>query len=185
MELRIPKALSPADFNAFNQPYIRRLKAWDTHVDGLNPVARTNVAPEVDPYAEPAVFGFSYTVPSDGAANTFVIAGAGELRGQTVEAEGIVNRSDLSPESLLAKATYVLSRMTDRLAGMELGLADVTQSNIYTVHNIHPIMASTVLPTLGSASRHGVRWHFARPPVLEIEFEMDMRGTRREITVST
>ncbi|MCP5114854.1 MAG: hypothetical protein GY953_28830, partial [bacterium] len=46
MELRIPEALSIEDFNEFNQPYIERLKQWGTHIDGLNPVARTNVAPD-------------------------------------------------------------------------------------------------------------------------------------------
>lgn len=61
---------------------------------------------------------------------------------------------------------------------------DVTQSNIYTVHNIYPLMEPTVMPALHEGGRHGVRWHFARPPVLGIEFEMDLRGVQREITVS-
>ena len=73
MELRIPKALSIEDFNEFNQPYIERLKQWGTHVDGLNPVARTNVAIEVNPVPAPSVYGFSYTVPSDHEGKTFVV----------------------------------------------------------------------------------------------------------------
>ncbi len=184
MELRIPQALSVEGFNEFNQPYIDRLKEWGTHIDGLNPVARTNVALEVDPVAEPSVYGFCYTVPSDFSGKTFVIAGAGELSGAALAAEQIVSRGDVAPDGLRAKATQVLTHMTERLAGMGLAPSDVTQSNIYTVHDIHPLMASTILPTLGAASKHGVRWHFARPPVLEIEYEMDMRGVRREITIS-
>jgi len=39
-------------------------------------------------------------------------------------------------------------------------------------------------PALHGGGCHGVRWHFARPPVLEIEFEMDLQGVRRKITVS-
>ena len=183
MELRIPKALSVDGFNEFNQPYIDRLKEWDTHVDGLNPIARTNVSLEVDPVAQPSVYGFSYTVPSDYTGKTFVVAGSGELRGPLVAADAIVSRGDVGEQGMRAKAEQVLSRMEERLEPMGLTWSDVTQSNIYTVHNIHPLMASTLLPSLKEANRHGIRWHFARPPVLEIEFEMDMRGVRREITV--
>lgn len=183
MELRIPQALSVEGFNEFNQPYIERLKEWDTHVDGLNPIARTNVALAVDPVGEPSVYGFSYTVPSDHAGKTFVVAGSGELRGPAVEADAIVSRGDLSEAGMRAKAQQVLSRMAERLEPMGLTFSDVTQSNVYTVHDIHPLMASTILPGLKDAARHGIRWHFARPPVLEIEFEMDMRGVRREITL--
>ncbi len=184
MELRIPEPLSVEGFNEFNQPYIDRLKQWRTHVAGLNPVARTNVAPVVNPVPAPSVYGFSYTVPSDYQGRTFVVAGAGELRSASVTAEGIVSRGDVSLEGMRAKVEHVLmTTMAERLKAMSVAWSDVTQSNIYTVHNIHPLMASTVLPALREAARHGIRWHFARPPVLEIEFEMDMRGVRREIII--
>ena len=184
MELRIPKALSVGGFDDFNQPYIDRLKEWDAHVGGLNPVARTNVAPEMSPVAEPSVYAFCYTVASDVDRPTFVVAGSGETRGPLEAEDGIVNRGDLSAAGMRAKAEQTLSRMAERLEGMELSWSDVTQSNVYTTHNIHPLMASVIKPRLHEAGRHGVRWHFARPPVLEIEFEMDLRGVRREIVVS-
>lgn len=184
MELRIPKALSVEDFTEFNQPYIERLKQWGTHVDGLNPVARTNVAIEVNPVAEPSVYGFCYTAPSDFTGKTFVVAGAGELRSSSLAANEILSRGDVSADGLKAKTERVLGIMTERLEGMSVTWSDVTQSSIYTVHNIHPLMEPTIMPSLHEGGRHGVRWHFARPPVLEIEFEMDMRGLRQEITVS-
>ena len=185
MELRIPKALSVEAFNDFSEPYIERLKQWGTHVDGLNPVARTNVAPEVNPVAAPSVYGFSYTVKSDHGGKTFVVAGAGELNSSGLSADAIVSRGDVSIEGLRAKAEQVLPAiMAERLEAMNAAWSDVTQANIYTVHDIHPLMASTILPSLHEAARHGIRWHFARPPVLEIEFEMDMRGVQREIIVN-
>jgi hypothetical protein len=181
MELRIPKALSIEDFNTFNQPYIDKLKAWDLHVDGLNPVARTNVAIAVDPVAEASVYGFCYTVPAEGAAaDTFVIAGAGELNEGGLAADQIVARGDVSAAGLTKKAERVLGTMSERLEAMGLGWEAATQSNVYSVHDIHPLMAGTILPKLGAAARHGVLWHFAAPPVLEIEYEMDVRGVRRE-----
>ncbi len=184
MELRIPEALSVEGFDELNQPYIDRLKEWDTHVDGLNPVARTNVALELNPVAEPAVYGFCYTMPSDFDGRTCVIAGSGETQGALTAADGIVSRGDVSAAGMRAKTEQTLLRMTERLERMGLGWSDIAQSNIYTVHNIHQLMASTILPSLHEAGRHGIRWHFARPPVLEIEFEMDMRGVRQEIVVS-
>lgn len=185
MELRIPKALSIEDFNEFNQPYIERLKQWGTHVDGLNPVARTNVAIEVNPVPAPSVYGFSYTVPSDHEGKTFVVAGAGELRSATIDADAIVSRGDVTTDGMRAKVEFVLSgEMAERLDAMQVAWGDVTQTSIYTVHNIHPLMASTIVPGLHEAARHGIRWHFARPPVLELELEMDMRGVQREITIS-
>ena len=64
MELRIPKPLTPAGFNEFNQGYLKHLAGWDVQVDGNNPIARTNVAIAIAPVAEPALFGFYYTMPA-------------------------------------------------------------------------------------------------------------------------
>lgn len=184
MELRIPKALTFEGFNKFNQPYIKKLKSWDTHVDGLNPVARTNVALEVNPVAVPSVNGFSYTMPSDQKRNTFVVAGAGELRSSTLAGDEIVRRGDVSEAGLREKAVHVLGIMATRLKGMGVSWADATASDIYCVHDIHPLMAKTILPLLHEGSRHGVRWYFSRPPIIEIEYEMDVRGVRREIVLA-
>jgi hypothetical protein len=52
MELRSPKPFSFAGFNEFNAGYVDALKKWDLLVDGMNPVARTNVAPAVNPPAD-------------------------------------------------------------------------------------------------------------------------------------
>jgi len=33
----------------------------------------------------------------------------------------------------------------------------------------------------GPSAIHGIRWHYTRPPITEIEFEMDLRGVRTEL----
>jgi hypothetical protein len=33
------------------------------------------------------------------------------------------------------------------------------------------------------AARSGLTWHFARPPVIDLEFEMDCRGLAREVVI--
>ena len=77
--LRSPKPFSFGGFNEFNDGYAKLLKSWDILVDGLNPVARTNVAPEIDPPAEPSLYSFAYTAAAGDSAPSFVVSGAGEL----------------------------------------------------------------------------------------------------------
>ena len=35
----------------------------------------------------------------------------------------------------------------------------------------------------GSAARAGLTWHFARPPVIDLEYEMDCRRVMREVVI--
>ena len=56
----------------------------------------------------------------------------------------------------------------------------MTAVDIYTVHNITPFLQSAILDRMGVAARLGVHWHLSRPPVDDIEFEMDLRGVAKE-----
>ena len=185
IELRSPRPFTFAGFNQFNQSYLEMLEKRGILAGGLNPVARTNVAPEIEPPAEVLLYGFSYTVPSRAAAVTFVVAGAGELKGERLDPLDIVRRGDLSEEGLRDKAAEVLRWMDERLRGLGAAWAGVTAVEVYTVHDIFPLMRNLLVPRLGAAGIHGLRWHFARPPIEEIEFEMDVRGCLREVMVRT
>jgi hypothetical protein len=46
--------------------------------DGVNPVARSNVCPKIDPPSEPSFYAFTYAVPATSAPASFVVAGSGE-----------------------------------------------------------------------------------------------------------
>src|ERR1041385_832709 len=95
IELRSPQPFSFEGFAGFNAEYARILEGWGLFVEGVNPVARTNVAPEVDPPGEPVLYGFSYARPCDPVLPpTFVVAGAGELPEGVLAAEGIVRAGD-------------------------------------------------------------------------------------------
>ena len=48
-ELRSPAQFTDAGFVAFNRHYVERLAAWGIFRDEVNPVARSNVCPEIDP----------------------------------------------------------------------------------------------------------------------------------------
>jgi hypothetical protein len=141
------------------------------------------VAPEVRPPAEPSLYAFSYTVPSSAAPTppTFVVAGAGELVRGDLAPQAIVRAGETSTEAMQEKAAYVMSIMQARLAGLQAGWIDVTTVDIYTVQPIQPFLATTILEKLEQAAGHGVHWFYSRPPIIGLEFEMDMRGIRREL----
>jgi len=184
IHLRIPKALSREGFDQFNRPYIDRLRSWGLETDGANPVTRTNVALELNPVPEPMLAGFFYTIPSDGRATTFVISGAPEIASLDGGMTQIVARGDTSAEGMRKKAACVIEVLGARLAEMRVGWEDATAINLYTVHDPHPLIVSTLIPALGRASHAGITWHYARPPVTGLELEIDLHAVRTELIVS-
>jgi hypothetical protein len=179
-ELRSPEPFTEDGFRAFNREYGGVLTEWGLFVDGRNPVARSNVCPEIAPPAAPAFHAFSITVPDAGAAPSFVVAGSGEAP----EAGGdyrdhAIASGDTSPSGLREKARWVLGEMERRMAALGgFGWADTTAVQAYTVHDLHPFLADE----LGrrGAARHGLTWQFCRPPVGDLEYEMDCRGVSLE-----
>jgi hypothetical protein len=184
IELRSPRPFSFEGFVEFNAGYARILEGWGLFAEGVNPVARTNVAPEVDPPGEPVLYGFSYSRPCDPSLPpTFVVAGAGELPEGVLAAEGIVHAGDTSPEGIAAKAEFVMDLMEHRLRGLGGDWPAVTAIDIYTIHPIDRLLPQVILGRAGPAATHGVRWSFSRPPIVGIEFEMDLRGVRTELRI--
>jgi hypothetical protein len=181
IELRSPRPFTFQGFRDFNAGYVDILKDWRILLDGnVNPVARTNVAPEVNPPAEPGMFGFSFTVPARTAVKTFVVAGAGELPEGSLEPKDVVRRGETSPDALAEKIRFVMGLMSGRLQGLGVGWQDVTMVEVYTVHNFFGALAQDILKPMGLASRRGFVWHFTRPPIVSIEYEMDVRGCLHE-----
>jgi hypothetical protein len=185
IELRIPVALTPAGFDEFNRPYIERLTAWGMMVDGLNPVARTNVAPASSPIAEPSMYGFYYTAPAVGAARpTFVLAGVPEVASREGGKREVVAAGDVSLEGLRRKNACVLEALGGLLREMNLQWSEASAVNLYTVHDLYPLFANDLLPALGAAAYRGIRWHYARPPVTGLELEIDGYAVRQELVIA-
>lgn len=183
-ELRSPAPFTEAGFRAFNDVYITTLAAWGIMIDSLhNPVARSNVCPEVDPPAEPGFHAFSFTVPAANAPRSFVIAGSGEsLEGKANYRDHTVRLGDTSAEGMREKARHVLGIMEQRMAAFDAGWQETTGVQVYTVHDIHPFLEAE----LGKrgALRDGVEWHFNRPPVVDLEYEMDCRRVHTERVIA-
>lgn len=184
IELRSPTPFSFAGFAEFNETYASILQSWGLFVDGMNPVARTNVAPIIGAPNEPSLYGFSFTRPcTPGLPATFVVAGAGELPEGVLSRSGIISLGDTSAAGMASKATFVMGLMEARLHGLGADWASVSTIDVYTAHSLTPLLPEIILKRAGTAAIHGVNWHYSAPPIQEIEFEMDLRGTRTETMI--
>ena len=183
MALRSPKPYTFPGFDEFNASYVKTLVAWGLLVDGQNPVARTNIAPEVLPPHEPSLYSFSYTVPSIVKVKTFIVAGAGELPEGSLDPRDVVRKGELSADALREKIRFVMGLMSGRLRGLGVGWDDVTTANVYTVHTICADVGKEIVTPMRAGAAHGFTWHYSRPPIESIEYEMDLRGVRRESVV--
>ncbi|MSP01939.1 MAG: hypothetical protein EXR07_12945 [Acetobacteraceae bacterium] len=174
-ELRSPAPFTEAGFIAFNRHYCGTLERWGIMKDDKNPVARSNVCPEVDKPAEPSFHAFCFARPSSGAFGSFVIAGSGEAEeGHASYRERTVRFGDTSPAGLREKGAFVLGRMEQRMAAVGAGWSDTTAAQVYTVFDLHPFLQDEIVRR--GAARHGLSWHFARPPVQGLDYEMDCRS---------
>jgi hypothetical protein len=181
-ELRSPAAFTEDGFRIFNEHYVKTLAEWGLFDGTSNPVARSNVCPEIDAPVEPSFYAFSFTRPSEGSTPTFVIAGGAEARsGSGSYPERIVRYRDLSPDGLKEKVRFTTSAMESRLGAFGFGWKDTTAVQAYTVHDFHPVIADELVRR--GAARSGLTWHFARPPVVDLEYEMDCRRVTREMVI--
>jgi hypothetical protein len=129
----------------------------------------------MNPPEEPGFFAFSYTVPDDTAAPSFIIAGSGEApEGKGNYKDHIISLGDLSAEGLRSKARWVLGEMENRMQALGFNWSDVTVTQLYSVHNIYSLMSEEI--DQRGAMRGGLTWHLNRPPVVGLEYEMDCRG---------
>lgn len=195
-ELRSPAPFTDQGFYDFNKVYVQTLARWGIYQDlpeaagdakAVNPVARTNVCPVYHAPREPVMMAFSYTVPAQaggarGAFGSFILAGGGDARaeGKTYR-ERIVRVDDTSPEGLREKVLFVVGEMERRLHLLGFGWKDAISTQAYTVQNIGHLVGE-VLAARG-ACEGGLAWTYARPPVVGLEFEMDVRGAAREIVL--
>jgi hypothetical protein len=178
-ELRSPAPFTEQGFVAFNRQYVQTLERWGIYTDEINPVARTNVCPEYGRPDEPSLYAFSYTVPTESTRGSFIIAGGGEAQeGAGDYRNTIVRLGDTSIDGLREKLRFVMAEMEARLAALGFTWHDAISTQAYTVHDIGPLVGEEIAKK--GAAAGGLVWHFSRPPVVNIEFEMDVRAAARE-----
>ncbi len=174
-ELRSPAPFDDRGFTDFNRIYVGTLQRWGIFRNEENPVARTNVCPAHHAPEAPSFEAFSYTVPAEDAPKSFVLSGGGDARpGTGPYAERIIRYGETSVEAMREKGHFVLDLMQARLEALGFRWADATAVQAYAVEDLQAVMAEEIAPR--GAARSGLVWHFARPPVEGLAFEMDVRG---------
>ena len=178
-ELRSPGQFTDAGFKAFNEQYVVTLKDWAIMTDDrINPVARSNVCPDIGAPAEPSFYAFSYVADGDGPPSAVISGGAEAQEGDGPYAERIVRFEEVSADALEEKALFVVEEMRRRLGLLGFGWSDTTAVQAYSVRDFHHVMAE--MARRGVLAK-GLSWHFARPPVLGLEYEMDCRVVAEEL----
>ena len=186
-ELRSPGQFSEEGFVAFNRAYVQTLERWGIFEDDENPVARSNVCPDIRPPREPSFHAFSYTVAVENGnappVESFVIAGSGEApEGPGEYKERIIRLGETAPDAMREKARYVLEAMELRMSALGLAWSDATVTQVYTVCDVHGFLADEIVDR--GAAPDGVTWTYARPPVEGLAFEMDVRAVPVERVIA-
>lgn len=174
MELRSAAPMAEPEFIAFNRVYVQTLARWGLFRDDANPVARCNLIPHANGPAEPSLYAFSHTVPSTPArVADFITSGAAECPDRPNYRDNIVRLGDTSPDALRDKLRFALDDLESRLLALGVTWRDATQARLYTVHDLHHLMASEW--SRRGALNGGLNWHWVRPPVQDLEIEIDAR----------
>lgn len=179
-ELRSPAAMTIEQFQAFNGEYLKTLHQWGCKAGDINPLARSNLAPITEVPAEAMFFAFTYTIPEAGASGDFLISGKPEIR-DGVTTDRIVGGRDVSLKGLEIKARFVMNAMRERVDALGCDWAAVTAAQIYTVHDIRPLLDTVFAED--NVSQIGLAWYPAWPPVIGMEFEVDVRCVRTELVI--
>jgi hypothetical protein len=176
-EIRSPAALSMADFGKFNGQYVELLRSNGFGAQDAFPIARSNMAPSIDPPKSNTLFAFTFATPviSSSGATDFVISGKPE--NTSMEPSGVVASGDTSPAGMTAKAQHVIDELKLRVTELGARWSDITGSQIYTVESLDPVLK--LLGASGLAA-HGLSLFPGRPPVLGLDFEMDVRSISLE-----
>lgn len=68
------------------------------------------------------------------------------------------------------------------MAALGADWSKATATQVYTVHDLHPFLADELAAR--GAIAGGLTWHFARPPIRGLEYEMDCRGVGVERVIA-
>ncbi len=172
IELRSPAPMAEPAFVAFNRVYVQTLERWGLFRDDINPVARCNLIPEANAPAEASLYAFSYTVPgASGSVADFVSSGAAECPDRPNYRDTIVRLGETSPDAMRDKLRFALGDLESRLQALGLAWSDVAQTRLYTVRDLHACIGPEFAAR--GALAGGLTWHWVRPPVIDLEIEID------------
>ena len=183
-ELRSPAQMNLTDFAAFNRTYVELLRANGFPPEAPFPMARSNVAPTLDPPATNTLFAFTYAAPSAEAAARlhpdFLISGKAELDEDSNGVRRVIAEGDASAAGTEKKAAFVFEGLRHRVQELGGAWSDITGIQAYTTRPIEPVLP--LLQSLG-LTPVGLTLHPAYPPVAPYQFEADVRAVSVERTL--
>jgi hypothetical protein len=165
-ELRIPKPLSGADFDTFNQWYVKSLKGLGLEVDGLLPAGRTNVA-VAGAVSEPSVYAVTYTIPAKSSRRAFVLSGAPEEQ----------------PGDAATMIESIMRVLSGRLEKLGVSWEDATAIQLYGIDEIDAGVVDRLVKKVGGSAVHGVQYFPSLPPVAGLKLEVDVRSAGTELVL--
>lgn len=183
-ELRSPAPFTEQGFIDFNRHYVQTLERWGIYKNEVNPVARTNVCPDYNKPAGPSLFAFSYTVPARSTRGSFIIAGGADAVevGEGTLQSRIIRYGETSVDAMREKVHFTVELMASRLKALGFEWKDASHVQAHTVQNIGPVVAEEIFKR--GVAPGGLTWNFCRPPVVGLEYEMDVRGAASEIVLT-
>jgi len=92
-----------------------------------------------------------------------------------------VRVGETTPDAMREKAEFVMASIQGTLDALGAKWEDVTNVNLYTAYVEGGYLDEAVFARIGPAARYGVHWMYSKPPIQEIEFELDARGTSEEL----
>ena len=125
-ELRSPAPFSDTGFRGFNESYVLTLGKWGIFDGTNNPVARSNVCPEIDPPAEPSGSP-SASAPGETGTGSTATEASGKHRKTASTAESATGADTAASTSSDATST------TTTTSEDETGASGVTGDGSYTV----------------------------------------------------
>ncbi|MFI5283969.1 MAG: hypothetical protein ACHQ0J_12700 [Candidatus Dormibacterales bacterium] len=169
IELRIPQALTQAEFDSFNKRYVSLLETFGLRVNGLIPAARTNVAPIDGGVSEPSVYAFCYSFPERLDRPSFVLSGIPETEPGT-------------PSAMLDS---IIRTASGRLEELGVSWEQATATYVYAAAGVVSQILDTPQLLAGNGGLRGVHWFPSHPPVQGLQLEVDVRSTFREVVIQS
>ena len=146
--------------------------------------AGRNVCPEYGKPASPCLYACSYTVPARSKRGSFIIAGGADAVevGEGPLQVRIIRFGDTSREAMREKVRFTVALMAGRVKALGFEWKDAMHTQAYTVQDIGGVVGDEVFKQ--GAAPGGLNWTYCRPPVVGLEYEMDVRGAAREIVLT-
>ncbi len=180
MELRSPAPMELDYFDSFNEEYASLMDRFEVRIDGMSPVARTNVAPHFGAPTEIGVHGFSFVETKDGAeeASTYVIAGGADMN----EDDGSLIPFDVTGGKDVEwdKVKWVVDDMRARIEALGISRRDPTVVNVFTALKLGTESEAAIVGLMEGAAYRGYHQWLSRPPVVGLDFELDVRRVHVE-----